>query len=560
MIKKALLLLTGLAFLWCNENIRINQVGYYPDAVKRALVVNTTSDHFKITSMDGKTVFESDLIPEGYWNASGEQVFLADFSDFTDSGMYVLEVADTGQSHPFSIADDLYDDVLTAAVKSYYFQRLSIPLEAEYAGVYARPAGHPDTECRYHPSSGHADGIMSSPGGWYDAGDYNKYVVNAGITVSALMALYELYPQAVPDGKLNIPESGNRISDLLDEIRYELDWVLTMQDDDGGVFVKLTSKNFCGFIMPHEDDSERWVVGKSTAAALNFAAMTAQAARVYKPIDPPFARKCLAAAEKAWQWTQKNDEVVYRNPEDVVTGAYSDIDFYEEYIFALGQLYTTTRDRKYLKELEQRYAGLLMNNRESWRQFGDHLGLHAVVTVAGDVPEPLKKKWTYAITRLADKLLLNQSMIPYRIPLEEFYWGSTSDVGNNATVLAYAHYLTGDAKYLDGVIETIDYIFGKNATGYSLMTGIGSKYPHSIHHRPSGADNVPDAVPGFVVGGPNFDREDDLKNSDYGVEYKTDLPAKCYVDEQPSYASNEVCLNWNSPVIFILGYLEANQP
>jgi endoglucanase len=141
--------------------------------------------------------------------------------------------------------------------------------------------------------------------------------------------------------------------------------------------------------------------------------------------------------------------------------------------------------------------------------------------------------------------------IPYGISIDHFEWGSNSDVLNQAVILCIAHHITGDQKYLDGAVRNTDYIFGKNATGFSFLTGFGSKQVMNPHHRPSGADGAEAPVPGFIVGGPNKYKQDASQ-----VEYASDFPAKSFEDVEPSFASNEVCLNWNAPAVFVLGYLE----
>ena len=215
-----------------NDNIRLNQLGYYPHAVKRFVVVNSTADAFQVRDPEGKTVYEGKLMDRGLWKTSNEYVKTGDFSSFQKPGKYRVFIKDKGKSYPFKIKDHLYKEALKASLKSYYYQRASLELTERYAGLWKRPRGHPDNRCFYHPTSGRSKGYMNSPGGWYDAGDYNKYIVNAGVSVCTMLALYELYPEAIKDNAINIPASGNGISDLLDEVRYELDWVLTMQDDD----------------------------------------------------------------------------------------------------------------------------------------------------------------------------------------------------------------------------------------------------------------------------------------------------------------------------------------
>ena len=170
----------------------------------------------------------------------------------------------------------------------------------------------------------------------------------------------------------------------------------------------------------------------------------------------------------------------------------------------------------------------------------------------------LQKTLHAQLIKVADELITKLESIPYRIAIDDFHWGSNSDIQNSAIIFAYAYKLTEKQKYLDSVVETMDYIFGKNATGYSFLTGFGCKQVMHIHNRISGADGITKPIPGLISGGPNASRQDDIKKTKFGVEYPSKLPAKSYVDLQPSYASNENCLNWNAPAVFVLGFLEKN--
>ncbi len=533
--------------------IRINQIGYYPHAVKKAVVVNTSSKDFALKSKEGKTVFKSQLTKGKHWDKSGENVKIADFTSFTKPGEYYLQVGKT-KSCTFAIKDNLYADAFHAALKSYYYIRTGMDIDEKYAGKWHRKAGHPDTLCYFHPSAERGEGHAPSPKGWYDAGDYNKYVVNGGVTVGTLLALAEMYPDRAADKFSNIPESGNGKSDLLDEIKYELDWIMTMQTPDGASNMKLTSKGFTGFIMPEKDKTDRYFVGKGTAATLNFAAMMAMAGRIYKAYDPAFAQKCLNAAEKAWQWAEKHPDVPYTNPPDIKTGEYGDTDFTEEFWWAASELYLATHGEDYEKYLLTHKPYMTFIVGESWRVFLGNLGSFSLIMSPEELPDKLKEKLDAQLLRTANQLLDALNKIPYRIPIDEFVWGSNSDIQNAAMVLAYAYKITGDKKYLDGVVETMDYIFGKNATGYSFMTGFGCKTPMHVHNRICGGDTIVEPIPGLIAGGPNNDRQDMAA----GVVYPDTLPAKSYVDVEPSFASNETAINWNAPAVFVLGFLQAN--
>jgi endoglucanase len=541
------------------EDIRINQLGYYPKSIKRFTVVNSKSDRFKIKDSEDNIIFEGNLSESEYWEPSAENLQTGYFSELEDTGTYNIYVEGKGSSHPFKIKEHLYFQALKASMKSFYFLRASTELPVEYAGKFKRPAGHPDTLCYFHPSMEKEEGSMSSPKGWYDAGDYNKYVVNAGVTIGTLLLLYELYPDILPDKSLNIPESGNEIPDILDEIKFEIDWLLTMQDEDGGVFFKITSKSFCGMIMPHEDTLSRFVVGKSTTSTLEFAAITAHFARVYTPFDPEFAKICLEKAEKAWKWAKKNDNIIYENPPDVRTGTYSNKNMVNDFLYAASELLATTGEKDYLDYILRNPLEPGMFKGASWADYIVDLGIYSLINEASNFPGENKTELKESILKIADDISTDLNSISYPVTIEKFGWGSNSNILNSAVICAMAFHYTKEIKYLNSVVVITDYIFGNNATSYSFVTGFGDKTPMNIHHRPSEADKIAEPIPGYVVGGPNHDRQDSKNKMPWGVIYPDTNPAKCYVDEMASFASNEICINWNAPLVFILGFLEANK-
>ena len=535
-----------------NDAIRINQIGYYPEAPKKAVLASRSgSSSFTVVDTTSKTiVYTGELSAPVYWSEAGETVRIADFSPLKIQGSYIVQIDSLGNSYPFSIRDGIYSEAFPAALKALYYQRASSGLEASHAGIWARSAGHPDSEVMYHPSSGKA-GIAAAPGGWYDAGDFGKYVVNGAFPLGQMLSLYEQYPGVLADGALNIPESGNGIPDILDELKYELDWLLLMQDEDGGVFFKLTAEGFEGMIMPEASEKQRWIIGKSTTATLDFAAVAAKASRLYRDADSEYADKCLQAAKKAWSWAIANPEIAFKNPEGVVTGEYGDGDFSQEFFWAAAELFATTTDEEYEKHLAENPVNFEFMPGESWANFMHYLGAIALV----DNLEPrhqLSIAMRAALMETAEQLLDLTGTPAYFQPISDFQWGSNSDVLNSAMLIAQAYRLSPDPKYLSAVQEITDYIFGKNATGYSFVTGFGSKTPMFIHHRQSAADGIAEPVPGFISGGPNSRQHD--KND---VTYPPDCPPmKSWVDVEPSYASNEICLNWNSAAVYVLGFLE----
>ncbi|MBC8374676.1 MAG: glycoside hydrolase family 9 protein [FCB group bacterium] len=527
------------------NTIHLNQLGYLPHGYKSAVIIGSSETFNIVDAQTQAVVHKGSLGEPQYWEASGETVRLADFSSFTQPGSYRLQVG-AASSHEFDIDRNVFSEVSKASVKAFYFHRAGVALDEKHAGIYARTAGHPDTEVVIHASAASASrpegSMISSPKGWYDAGDYGKYIVNSAITVSTMMSAFEHYPEKAGMLVTNIPESGDETPDLLDETRWNLDWMLTMQDpEDGGVYHKLTTKSFPGMIMPEMDTESRWIVMKTTPAALDFAASMAQASRVYKAYDMEFSEKCLAASIKAWEWAEKNRDVYYKQPEDISTGAYDQPGkpFNDEKFWAATELSITTGE-KYEAEIP---TPLLV---PEWRD-GAALAIMNLLNYRSyDAAET-------AFFVLADSLLKEQQNSAYDISNDYFRWGSTSDFLNQSMVLLYAYKLSGDKNYKDAAQSTFDYVLGKNPLGHSFVTGFGKKTSRHIHHRPSEADGIVEPQPGWVIGGPNPENQEDC-----GAEaYTSPYPALAFIDELCSYATNEIAINWNGIFVYVSIALDA---
>jgi endoglucanase len=541
-------------------DIRLNQLGYFPNAVKVAAIADTESDSFHIMTSDLSTlVYSGELLPPEYYSSSGEYVSLANFTLLTEPGEYVLVVNDLGKSFPFEIRSDVFTGLSGASLKAYYFNRASTPILSEFGGIYAREAGHPDTAVIVLPSAASvyrpAGTIISTPGGWYDAGDYNKYIVSSGGTVFTLLSAYETYPEYYDTLNLHIPESENDIPDILDEALWNIRWMMTMQDADGGVYNKTTEANFSGFDMPSEVTSTRYVTAKGTAATLDFAAVMAMTSRIYDKYDSVLADTALAQAKKAWLWAVENPDIIFTNPPAsggypaVNTGEYSDAGFDDEFTWAASELYITTGDSNYYNEinLDQSF-GL-----PGWPVVGT-LGLISLVVNEDSLTEVadigmIKSILIKAISDTKN----NISSSPYRIPGDFFYWSGNNAFGNWGMLFMHAFRLTGDASYFNAAVASLDYLLGKNATAYCFVTGYGNKSPMNIHHRISAADGVTDPVPGMLVGGANSGDVTDCGASSYPSSFS----AQSYLDAVCSYSTNEVAIGINAVLAFLTGAVQA---
>jgi endoglucanase len=543
--------------------VMANQLGFYPDEKKVAVVNSLTPTKFYVIKSDGDTVKEGNLSEPKYWTPGADTVRRADFSDVTTPGTYKVAVPGIGSTFDFEIREKVHADVLRGGLKSYYFQRASMPLEAAYAGKYARPAGTPDNIVWVHGSAASESTPefteFSSPGGWYDAGDYGKYVVNSGISTYQLIALWEHYPKFFDTLNLNIPESGNNIPDILDEALYNVKWMLTMQDKDGGVFNKLTPLRHDNIVMPQAADDGRFLFQKSTAATLDFAAVMAQAARVYKNYESTreLADSFLAAARKAYEWAVKNPEEYFTtNPSGVNTGTYGDSNPYDEFVWARAELLISTMDTIYI---DQNDMGASLNI-PGWNNvaplafvtYAHHKKVLAQIPGHHDTTM-VKDMLLYLADEFYDYYLTNGFGIPYGSQSWHFTWGGNAIAGNQGFLLLQAYRHNPDKKgYFDAALANLDYLLGRNPTNYSFVTGYGDKPVMHLHHRPSEADGIDEPIPGFIAGGPH-----NGNHSGDCPEYPSSVPAKMYLDATCSFSTNENAINYNSAFVSLAGGIEA---
>jgi endoglucanase len=518
------------------------------------------------------TVFIGHLTDSRPGQFGGDSTRLADFTDLRRPGSYRLFLPGAEESSSFQIQPRVHEELARGVLKAFYHQRASTAIERAYAGEWSRPAGHPDDRVVIHPSaatpSRPAGTVVSSPGGWYDAGDYNKYVVNSGITVATLLSLYEDFPAYARTLAPGIPEGSNTLPDVLDEALWNLRWMLTMQDPaDGGVYHKLTEATFSGFVMPAGLDVPRYLVQKSTAATLDFAAVMAQASRVMRDFEaaaPGLADSTLSAADRAWHWARLHPDSVYDqnrlNREfdpDITTGAYGDRNLADEFIWAAAELYLTTRRDSFFTAVP-----LLPDSATpipSWGQVRT-LGYYSLLRHPDRltaVAVPSVAALRRLVLRHADSLLVGATRHNWRASMgerQDYVWGSNAVAANQGIFLIQAYRITRDAKYLRGALDDLDYLLGRNGTGYSYVTGFGDRTPLHPHHRLSEADGVPAPVPGWLVGGPNPGQQDRCPSNTPGAR-----PDEAYVDDVCAYAANEIAINWNAPIVYLAAAVEALQ-
>ena len=538
--------------------IKVDQVGYLPAAEKLAFI-SSPAKAFELRRVsDNSTVFRGTPGAATLDPDSGDSLQSADFSSFRQPGVYYVFVPRVGRSWPFAIQSDVYTRAYYLAMRAFYGQRCgtAVDLGPEFPG-FTHAACH--LHGNFHASSG-KEGERNNIGGWHDAGDYGRYVVNSGITVGTLLWAWEFFAPKVQSISLHIPESGHGTPDLVAETRWNLEWMLDMQDDDGGVWHKQTSEHFSGFVMPEDDHLPSVVIGtgsdpfKSTCATADLAAVAAIAARVYQPFDRKFADRNLDAARKAWLWTEKYPNVTFRNPPGITTGEYGDAHCSDERLWAAAELWRTTGDSAYNDYFVKNYPDFRDTAKTPAPEGWNNLAPLALWTYAlskqngadAQIVSDIRQRTVAAARAIVERTRQNGyhvSLLP-----KEYVWGSNGVVANYGMELLVANAFTPDPAFVAVAQDNLHYLLGRNTFSLSWVTQLGANPYRHPHHRPSGADKNPEPWPGMLSGGPNAGRNDEvLRALPSGLP-----PAKIYVDDQASYASNEIAINWQAPLVFLL--------
>jgi endoglucanase len=574
---------------------RLNQLGFLPDTTKRAVVAteSTVPLRWRVLDANGRTAAEGRTTVIGADAASGDRVHLVSFDGVTAPGTYRIEVA--GQtSRTFAVRTGLYAPLASAALNFFYQNRAGIPIEARYAGgaQWARPAGHSkevapcfkgaDERGTVWPGCSYT---LDVTGGWYDAGDHGKYVVNGGISLWTLQNLYERQAAtgrfAFADGRGQLPEAGNGIDDLLDEARWEMRFLLAMQVPDGSrahvpvgalqpgapltfstidaggmAHQKVADRNWTTLpTPPHKDREDRLLYPATTGATLNLAATAAQCARIWRSVDPTFAGTCLTAAKRAYRAALRNPQV-YATSSFTGSGGYGDNDLSDELYWATAELWATTGEASYGDTLRGMPAHRAALREPNWGNVAA-LGTITLASAPG-VPRAEAAGAQAALVAAADGFLAEEARSGYRIPYATlaYPWGSNSSILNRAMILGLAHRFTADARYRSGVVDAMDYVLGRNPLDQSYVSGFGARPLMNPHHRFWAHQldaSLPGPPPGVVSGGPNSTAMSDP----IALPMKGKCaPQRCWKDEITAYALNEVAINWNAPLLWVAAYLD----
>lgn len=547
-----------------SERIKVNQVGYYPGAINRAMLAGEDGgDRFRVIDLaDDQIVYEGALSQPILDSDAGELVREMDFSELGQEGEYRIEVDGVGHSHRFQIGNDVYNDVFTEITRSYTLGRSGVAIDDPVTGLQ-HPGGHlQDAVAQLDPDfpePGDSQPIDVS-GGWYDAGDYGKYTSPAAITVAQLLLSYELYPMAYAKQDLQIP-AGLKDSaaadwpDVLEEVKFELDWMLKMQRADGAVYHKLAGMQWPGMIRPEQDQQARYIFGLSSYGTAMYAGAMAIAARVYEPLDKAYAERLLASSVAAQAYLEEHPGPLFikTGNQDGGSGGYEKSDDWGERYWAAAELLKTTGDAHYASVLEELLTIQSPATAETigWAS-GLSLGHFALATAAG-APEHRQSTARTLIVDEAEAIVSRSDANGYRYALQsdQYTWASAKKGMALAQLLLLAHELEPQDVYVSVALDQLHYTLGRNTLGTTYVTGAGSIMPMHPHHRIMVSTGV--YVPGLVVGGPNRYGGDSA--IDKILQEQAPPPAKSYIDHVDSYSTNEYAIDYNAPLVFVLAGL-----
>ncbi len=528
-----------------NTDIRLNSLGYLPAAQKKATIIAKCSNFTVKDASKNKTVYSGKVTGPFTQKDVSQTAWLADFSKLNKPGKYYLEVPGVGRSIDFEIGDKVYDFAFYTAMRAFYLWRCGTEVNAIYNGSrFYHAACHTNDACLDFISDPNSQGqTRDATGGWHDAGDYNKYVVNAGVTVGAMFLAWEQFGDKLKNINLDIPDTAPGYPDYLKELKWEIDWLLKMQypDGSGKVSHKVSTLRFGGFIMPEDENEDRYFTDYSTAATADFVAMTAMAARNFKPYDEKYAQKCLNAAKRSYDFLTANRENKMADQSAFRTGSYPTNDL-DDRLWASAEMWETTGDANYLRAFEWG-SNAFEDKIDFFWDWGSVKNLAMftyLLSKREGKRDGLVEDIQRDLIRTADGLVRERDKDIYgRCIGGKYKWGCNGTVARECLTLQVANRISPNPEYVETALDSISHLFGRNYYCRSYVTGLGYKPPMNPHDRRSGGDNVRDPWPGYVVGGGHS--------------------ATDWQDIEADARTNEIAINWQAALVYALaGFTSGN--
>lgn len=534
-----------------DEHLKVDQFGYRPGDRKIAVISNPVSGYNSGTPFvpgsnyqvvnwtSGMVVFSGSPV---MWNGgnthsqSGDKVWWFDFSSLTAPGAYyVYDLSNNVRSHRFEIAENIRFGTLKQALKVFYYQRCGTAKSVPYAQFgWTDAACHlhalQDTDCRLYNNSSPATSKNLS-GGWHDAGDYNKYVNFTFEPMLDLLLAYSENPLIWGDDS-GLPESGNGIPDILDEVKHELEWLRKMQNSNGSFLSIVGVQNFASASPPSADLAQRFYGPATTSATFTAAAIFALSAIQFQNIgQSSYASALRTAAESAWAWASANQNITFNNSGLIGAGE-QEVSAYERLVRRMAAscfLFALTGNSAYNTFFESNYNQMHLiqwgfvypfeNGQQDMLLYYAHLpGTSSTVSSA------IKSAYRNSVkSNNADNLpaYLNKTDA-YRAYLsnQNYTWGSNTTKARQGNIfmnmITYRLDTLSNTDYREAAQGFVNYFHGVNPTSFcflSNMSGLGAENSiREIYHAwfEDGSSlwdragvSVYGPAPGYVSGGVN---------------------------------------------------------
>ena len=523
--------------------VSINQVGYNINEEKQAIFSFYAGNYFNLINKEtNEIVYSGNILNKRMSNGAKDIYGYGDFSTYNEPGSYYIETEFNHISEVFVIKDDVYKNLIEDSLKMISHQRCGYDLSEENFLDFAHEGCHKDEVISY--DYGHK--FMMS-GGWHDAGDYGRYTNTLAKTLMELMLSYILSNNTISDN-IGVDESNNGISDLLDEIKVGLEYLINVQLNDGSMHHKVIPQNFPGNILPEDDKEQEYAMSIETSATAYGAGLLMLGSQLFEKIDQDYSKLIKDRAILAYDFITNNSLIISHNPEGFGSGIYRDSEDITERYFMNMAFYYVTEDKVYLDEA----INISTNNI-----FNKFNVTYASPSGYGSFLYLLKNENTMHNYTLSNQLIKEANDIYYLYGLDPFgtslgeayYWGSNNKLSENSVIMMMANYINNDNLYYQASMDSLHYLLGRNALNKSFISGYGNDFPKNIHHRIAIIKN--NYIKGALVGGPNAFLEDNIQVSDTIVP-----PAKSYIDDHRSYSTNEVAIYYNSTLVLLLTMLD----
>ncbi|MCM1145432.1 MAG: glycoside hydrolase family 9 protein [Blautia sp.] len=436
-------------------DIMVNQLGYAIEgnkiAVFRGEILPDT--YALIDAQTEEIVYQGQIVSKGYNETTKEEISYGDFTEYQAPGSYYLQADIIGRSYPFVIADEPYESVFNEVLKQYYYNRCGFMLSVELAGEAAHGACHTKGAGLIEDTTVELD----VSGGWHMDEIGRRDVLKGCYAINSLLLAYELYGEVFTDD-VGIPESGNGIPDLLDEVKYEIDWLLKMQDAvSGAVYSRVT-------VIDNETAAYALYVEPVTMdATIHFAAAMAKFSYLYQTYDLTFANQCLKAADRAYRYA----------------GKYIDDVDAEDYFYAAAELYRATGSYGYRKVAQDYLTGLESLDIEKDAVFW---GCVTYLSTKQKVDMEL-------CNRLISLLLADVEQISYASKSSKYLTEGNKEQSNNSELLkkmtrmSVADHIITNHEYTTVLENHLHYFMGRNAESISYIDGVGSRNYQTVDEK-----------------------------------------------------------------------------